>query len=76
MTRSAREVVELYNLVVWNERNFDLAEELMGDSVIRHDVGESTVLSHEQAVARIVDHWDDVRDDPFRPQPGGGRRRR
>ena len=58
MTRSAREVVELYNLVVWNERNFDLAEELMGDSVIRHDVGESTVLTHEQAVARIVDHWE------------------
>jgi predicted SnoaL-like aldol condensation-catalyzing enzyme len=50
--------VELYNLVVWNERKFDLAEELMGDSVIRHDVGESTVLTHEQAVARIVDHWD------------------
>ena len=23
MTRSAREVVELYNLVVWNERDFD-----------------------------------------------------
>ena len=58
MTRTAREVVELYNLVVWNERRFDLAEELMGDSVIRHDVGESTTLTHEQAVARIVDHWD------------------
>ena len=58
MTRSAREVVELYNLVVWNERNFDLAEELMGDSVIRHDVGESHTLTHEQAVARIVDHWE------------------
>jgi predicted SnoaL-like aldol condensation-catalyzing enzyme len=58
MTRTAREVVELYNLVVWNERNFDLAEELMGDSVIRHDVGESTVLSHQQAVGRIVDHWE------------------
>ena len=58
MTRSAREVVELYNLVVWNERRFDLAEELMGDSVIRHDVGEATTLTHEQAVARIVDHWD------------------
>jgi predicted SnoaL-like aldol condensation-catalyzing enzyme len=58
MTRSAREVVELYNLVVWNERRFDLAEELMGDSVIRHDVGESTTLTHDQAVARIVDHWD------------------
>jgi predicted SnoaL-like aldol condensation-catalyzing enzyme len=58
MTRSAREVVELYNLVVWNERYFDLAEELMGDTVIRHEVGEATTLTHEQAVNRIVDHWD------------------
>lgn len=58
MTRSAREVVELYNLVVWNERNFDLAEELLGDTVIRHDVGESQTLSHDEAVARVVTHWD------------------
>ena len=58
MTRSAREVVEQYNLVVWNQRDFALAEELMGDTVIRHDVGESSTLTHEQAVARIVDHWD------------------
>ncbi|WP_237572784.1 nuclear transport factor 2 family protein [Mycolicibacterium lacusdiani] len=57
MTRSAREVVELYNLVVWNQRDFALAEELMGETVTRHDVGEATVLTHEQAVARIVDHW-------------------
>jgi predicted SnoaL-like aldol condensation-catalyzing enzyme len=57
-TRTAREVVELYNLVVWNERDFALAEELMGDTVTRHQVGEVTVLSHAQAVARIVDHWD------------------
>ena len=58
MTRSAREVVELYNLVVWNRRDFELAEELMGDTVIRHEVGEATTLTHEQAVARIVDHLD------------------
>ena len=57
-TRTAREVVELYNLVVWNQRDFALAEELMGASVIRHDVGEATTLTHEQAVARFVDHWD------------------
>ena len=57
MTRTAREVVELYNLVVWNERNFALADELMGDTVIRHDVGEAQTLSHEQAVQRIVDTW-------------------
>ncbi len=58
MTRSAREVVEQYNLVVWNERDFALADELLGERVIRHDVGESTTLTHEQAVARVVDHWD------------------
>ena len=57
MTRSAREVVELYNLVVWNKRDFALAEELMGDSVIRHEVGEAQILTHEQAVKRIVDNW-------------------
>lgn len=58
MTRSAREVVELYNLVVWNQRDFALAEELMGDTVVRHEVGEATTLTHDQAVQRIVDHWE------------------
>lgn len=56
--RSAREVVEQYNLVVWNQRDFALAEQLLGDTVIRHDVGESTTLTHEQAVARVVGHWE------------------
>jgi predicted SnoaL-like aldol condensation-catalyzing enzyme len=66
MTRSAREVVELYNLVVWNKRDFALASELMGDTVIRHEVGEAQTLTHEQAVKRIVDAWgmfDDLRFD-------------
>ena len=66
MTRSAREVVELYNLVVWNKRDFALAEELMGDTVIRHEVGEAQTLTHEEAVRRIVDNWamfDELRFD-------------
>jgi predicted SnoaL-like aldol condensation-catalyzing enzyme len=66
MSRTAREVVELYNLVVWNKRDFALAGELMGDSVIRHDVGEAHILTHEQAVQRIVDMWalfDEIRFD-------------
>src|SRR5262245_3754304 len=58
MTRSAREVVELYNLVVWNERDFALADELMGESVIRHDVGDVKTLTHQEAVQRIVDTWE------------------
>jgi predicted SnoaL-like aldol condensation-catalyzing enzyme len=66
MTRSAREVVELYNLVVWNKRDFELADELMGETVIRHEVGEATTLTHEQAVQRIIDNWamfDELRFD-------------
>ncbi|MGA9488962.1 MAG: nuclear transport factor 2 family protein, partial [Mycobacterium sp.] len=56
-TRTAREVVELYNLVVWNERDFALAEELIGDTVTRHEVGEAILLTHREAVDRIIDHW-------------------
>jgi predicted SnoaL-like aldol condensation-catalyzing enzyme len=55
-SRTAREVVELYNLVVWNEREFALADELIGDTVTRHEVGEAILLTHEEAVNRIIDH--------------------
>lgn len=66
MTRTAREVVEMYNLVVWNKRDFALAEELLGDTVTRHEVGEVQVLTHDEAVQRVVDTWemfDDIRFD-------------
>jgi predicted SnoaL-like aldol condensation-catalyzing enzyme len=56
-TRTAREVVELYNLVVWNERNVELARELFADTVIRHEVGEAHTLTREQAVNRVKDTW-------------------
>ena len=56
-TRTAREVVELYNLVVWNERDLELAEELFADTVIRHEVGEAHTLTHAQAVQRVADVW-------------------
>ena len=47
-TRTAREVVELYNLSVWTERNFEVADELVADTVIRHDVGSGHALTREQ----------------------------
>ncbi|ORW47638.1 nuclear transport factor 2 family protein [Mycobacterium paraense] len=56
-TRTAREVVELYNLVAWNERDLGLAGELFADTVIRHEVGEAHTLTHAQAVQRIADVW-------------------
>ncbi|CAM3171802.1 nuclear transport factor 2 family protein [Mycobacterium colombiense] len=57
-TWTARTVVELYNLVVWNERNIDLADELLGDTVIRHEVGGVRTLTHAEAVQRVVDMWE------------------
>lgn len=57
-TWTARTVVELYNLVVWNERNIELAEELLGDTVIRHEVGGARTLTHDEAVQRVVDMWE------------------
>jgi predicted SnoaL-like aldol condensation-catalyzing enzyme len=54
---TARTVVELYNLVVWNERNIDLAHELLADTVIRHEVGGALTLTHAEAVQRVVDMW-------------------
>ncbi|GAB7142534.1 polyketide cyclase [Mycobacterium riyadhense] len=54
---TAREVVEQYNLVVWNERNLALAEELFADTVIRHEVAEAHTLTREQAVKRVEDTW-------------------
>jgi predicted SnoaL-like aldol condensation-catalyzing enzyme len=53
--RTAREVVELYNLVVWNEQDFALAEELFAEEVVRHGVDEAVTLTREQAVRRIED---------------------
>ncbi|OBG97406.1 polyketide cyclase [Mycobacterium sp. E3251] len=55
--RTAREVVELYNLVVWNQHNLKLAEELFADTVIRHGVGEAHTLTRDQAVSRVEDVW-------------------
>jgi predicted SnoaL-like aldol condensation-catalyzing enzyme len=57
-TRTARQVVELYNLVVWNQRDLTLAEELFADTVIRHEVGNAHTLTREQAVSRVSDVWE------------------
>lgn len=40
--RTAREVVELYNLELWNNRRYDLADEIIADTMIRHEVGNPT----------------------------------
>ncbi|MGC2798505.1 MAG: nuclear transport factor 2 family protein, partial [Mycobacterium sp.] len=56
--RSAREVVEAYNLIAWNNRDLGLAGELFADTVIRHDVVEARTLTRTEAVQRIADTWE------------------
>ncbi|MBJ7336169.1 nuclear transport factor 2 family protein [Mycolicibacterium sp.] len=55
--RTAREVVEAYNLELWNARRFELADELIADTMIRHDVGESQTLTRAEALKRVTDTW-------------------
>jgi hypothetical protein len=57
VTWTARDVVERYNLVVWNECDIETAGELFADNVIRHEVGELHTLTREQAVNRVKDTW-------------------
>lgn len=64
--RSAREVVELYNVVVWNEPDLSLAKGLLADEVVRHEVGSVTRLTRGEACKRIADHWSAVEHFAFR----------
>ncbi|MCA2355820.1 nuclear transport factor 2 family protein [Mycobacterium intracellulare] len=58
MVRSAREVVEAYNLVAWNNQDLALAGERLAGSVVRHEAGGARALTRAQAVQRIVDIWE------------------
>jgi predicted SnoaL-like aldol condensation-catalyzing enzyme len=57
MTRTAREVVEAYNLELWNEQRLELADEIIADIMIRHEVGESHTLTRADALKRVTDTW-------------------
>ena len=55
--RTAREVVEIYNYEVWNNRDFALARELFADEIVRHGVEGHVVLTRDEAVKRIERLW-------------------
>jgi predicted SnoaL-like aldol condensation-catalyzing enzyme len=56
-TRNAREVVEAYNLELWNKQRLELADELLADTMIRHEVGEAHTLTRVEARKRVTDTW-------------------
>ncbi len=55
--RTAREVVELYNLELWNNARFDLADEIIAETMVRHEVGDSRTLTRAEARKRVEDTW-------------------
>jgi predicted SnoaL-like aldol condensation-catalyzing enzyme len=55
--RTAREVVELYNYELWNKCRLELADELIADTMVRHEVGDAHTLTREQARKRVEDTW-------------------
>ncbi|MDD9964536.1 MAG: nuclear transport factor 2 family protein [Gammaproteobacteria bacterium] len=56
-TRTPKEVVEAYNYELWNERNYQLGEELIADEVIRHYPGSVETLSRDDAIQRVKDAY-------------------
>ena len=52
-TRTAKEVVEAYNYELWNNRDYQLGEELIADEVIRHYPGSVETMSKDDAIARV-----------------------
>lgn len=63
---SPREVVERYNYELWNERRFELADELIADRMVRNDPDRRTVLTRTQARERVESMWAAVRHVRFR----------
>lgn len=62
---SPRTVVERYNYELWNDQNYAVAAEIIGDEIVRNTPGGRVVLTHEQAVARVRDLWATVKSVRF-----------
>jgi predicted SnoaL-like aldol condensation-catalyzing enzyme len=52
--------VEAYNFELWNKRRYELADELIADTVIRHEIGAVQALTREQSLQRVIDAWSRV----------------
>jgi len=53
MSRSAVEVVDLYNFELWNRMRPELLSEICADPLVRHYAGKRVELSHTEQVARV-----------------------
>lgn len=42
---------------MWNNQRYELADELIADTVVRHGIGGQRVLTHAEAKQRVLDYW-------------------
>jgi len=52
-TRTPKELIELYWEEVWNRGNVELIREICASSMIRHEAGKISQLSHDQQIERV-----------------------
>ena len=54
---SAREIVRIYNDILWNEKRTDLVEKICANPMVRHDPNKSSSLTHQEQIQRIESLW-------------------
>lgn len=62
---SPRTVVERYNYELWNDKNFAVAEDILGEEIVRNTPGGRVVQTRQQAVQRVRDLWSTVKSVHF-----------
>ena len=62
---SPKTVIERYNYELWNAQNYAVAEEIIGEEIVRNTPGGRVVQTHEQAVQRVRDLWGGVKSVRF-----------
>jgi SnoaL-like protein len=55
-----REVVERYNLELWNNQRYEIAPDIIGEQIVRNTPGRREVLSQAEAVDRVRQLWSTV----------------
>jgi hypothetical protein len=65
VSASPRSVVERYNLEFWNQRRFELADEIIGDELVRNELGGRVTLTRAEARKRAEDLWAGVEHVEF-----------
>jgi hypothetical protein len=57
MSTAPRSAVERYHLEFWNERRFELADEIIGEQLVRNELDGRVALTRADARKRAEETW-------------------